>query len=59
MGYNQAINLMASSVNMRQWNENRELVKAAFPFKTVEELRKTPLPFIDGSGLVSKTLSKR
>ena len=56
MTHQSAIELMKTSKSITEWNANRELVKAAFPHKTEEELRKSPLLFIDGSGLISKVL---
>jgi hypothetical protein len=56
MTHQSAIELMKSSKSVQEWNSNRELVKDAFPHKTEDELRKSPLLFIDGSGLISKIL---
>ena len=56
MTHQSAIELMKTSKSVQEWNSNREKVKAAFPHETEDELRKSPLLFIDGSGLISKVL---
>jgi hypothetical protein len=70
MDYNQAIALMKTSSNINDWNIKREQVKEAFNIKTkavgafegvlvsdIKDFLASPIPFIDSSGLICKTLT--
>ena len=66
MNYKEAIDLMKTSKNIKEWNSNRELVKEAF--NTVDLTRSkagfiianistdSPLVEIDSTGLISKVI---
>lgn len=57
----QAFDLMKTSVNMRHWNDNREIVKKEFGIKTdsygrlisdIKSFLASPIPAIDSNGLI-------
>jgi len=63
MNYKEAIDLMKSSKTVKQWNDNRELVKEAFQVThnhggilVIEAKPDSPLAEIDSSGLISKVI---
>jgi hypothetical protein len=58
MTYKEAIDLMKTSRSVAEWNLNRITVKLAFPFKSFDQLKKSPLPEIDCMGLITKVLTK-